>query len=163
MKKSILIIMILFIIGFVSPVSAEQYSFEELVPGLGSASRADQFGGYYRYARVEVFASDDNASYTVSLIGVENISQVGAVSPISTSVKKFTGSNRYIIYILPRSGMSCPSDANYCFGAGSDYSSSTVIQGNECRGGMCSMYGIRVNNRKIFTGYNVNVKYEFFY
>ena len=71
--------------------------------------------------------------------------------------------NRYIIYILPRSGMSCPSDANYCFGAGSDYSSSTVIQGNECRGGMCSMYGIRVNNRKIFTGYNVNVKYEFFY
>ena len=163
MKKNLLKILLIVVIIIVPNAKAQLYSFNQNVPAFGKVSNAQQFGAYYKYVKVIVNANSSSASYSLSFIGTSSISKVNSVSPLATSAKNFTGTNTYTIYILPRSGMSCPSDASYCFGAGSDYSSSTVIQGNECDGKMCSLYGVRINNKKVFTSYDINVRYEFFY
>lgn len=160
-RKILLIVLVSFLV-FSQSVKAEQFTHNnQSLSANSKISFAEAWGDTYKYVRVKVKAKSSSASYTVSLIGTESISKVNSVSALNTSPKKFSGTTQYIVYILPRSGMSCPSDASYCFGAGSDYSRTTVIQGNECNGKMCSLYGIRINNKKLFNTYNVDVNYEF--
>lgn len=161
MKKNILLLIgIVCILTFATDVKA--YSFSGTIGALGKISDAQQFGGiYYKYIRMTVKADSSDAKYTVSYIGTNNsASSFNLVNPINTSGISFTGSSQKIIYILPRVGMGCPSDANYCFGAGTNSNGTTVIQGNECNGSMCQVYGVRVNNKKL-SSYNVNVTYDF--
>ena len=159
----LLLLGVLVLVLFIPSVSAQQYILNDAyLGGNGKVSDAQQSGDYFKYVKVTVKAKSSSAKYTVSLIGTSPISGANSVSPINTSTMNFTGDSTYIIYILPRSGMSCPSGASYCFGAGSNTSGTTVIQGNECSGSMCSLYGVRVNNKKLLTGYNIDITYEFF-
>lgn len=162
MKKVAIITILTICLLFCESAKAETFTHNsQSLSANSKVSFAEAFGDNYKYVKVKVKAKSSSASYTVSLIGTNSISKVNSVDALNTSSKKFTGTTQYVIYILPRSGMSCPSDASYCFGAGSNYSGTTVIQGNECSGSMCSLYGIRVNNKKLLTSYNIDLSYEF--
>jgi len=126
-----------------------------------SSSNADLIGDYYKYVRIELNVNIDS-KFSVTMIGANNVSGLGGASAINYSPKLSISKNKtFILYILPRNGMSCPSDANYCFGSGSDLTKNTVVQGNECDGKMCSVYGVRLHNENKLKSFNYNMKYEF--
>jgi len=145
----------------ITDVKAE--SFSGYLAGKNKISNGKSLGTTNsRYLKMTVQADSKDASYTVSLVGANSYSSINMVSPINTSVRKFTGKKKYTIYILPHSGMGCPSDADHCFGAGASLINTEIIQGNECNGNRCQLYGVRINNKKIIAGYNVNVSYDFY-
>lgn len=164
MKKKIIICLTIAIMFIGSNV----YAVGETVTGkLGaggsySTSNKNLLGDYYKYIRIE-FTPDKDAKYYVSLIGANSVSGLGSASPINPSIELSAkaGQTR-IIYILPRSGMGCPKDANYCFGTGTSMSKTTVVQGDECNGHLCNIYGLRIKNKRTFTSYGFTMKYEFF-
>lgn len=157
--KKILAIFVVAICTFsCSQVFASANTYTKSLTSKGMTGALDYFGSKYKYAKVTIKPDNSKALYTVSLIGTDYVSKLYSVSPIGTSIE-FSGSSSRTIYILPRSGMGCP--GGYCFGVGSNYSATTMIQGNECNGEMCSLYGIRIKNKKNLT-YNVTYSYEFF-
>ncbi len=162
MKKILYFLIFISIFSFVTPVHA--YGFNAELTPKSQASNGQLLEGYiyYRYMRVVTQANSTNANYSISFVGSQNVSGINFNDPIGTLNVKCTGTKQYITYILPRVGMACPSDATYCFGAGKNDNSTTLIQGNECNNGWCNLYGVRIKNNKLFESYNVNVTYEFF-
>ena len=164
-KKGFLVGILVSILFLATNANAETFgdTVSGKLGGNGSYSTtASILGDYYKYVRIE-FTPDSDAKFYVSLIGSNTVAGLGSVKAINPSIelsaKKDTTK---IIYILPRSGMACPSDANYCFGTGTNYTKTTVVQGDECSGSMCSIYGIRIKNKKLLTSYGFTLKYEFF-
>lgn len=131
--------------------SREQFSDAQLL--------AD--GTKYRYLKIISKADSQDANYSISYVTCNHISKINTITPMGTSPVEYKGTRTYVTYILPRIGMSCPTDADYCFGAGKNDNSTTLIQGNECDGKWCSIYGVRVKNNKYFKSYNITVEYNF--
>lgn len=165
MKKKIMLGVAVCIIAvfIMTPIAnAQQTSFNSMLISNGNLSNVTPLGTEkYKYVVVTAKASSNDALYTVSFIGSNSTTGSAHVYAISTSVKKFSGKKKYNIYILPKSGMRCPSQADYCFGAGAITTGTTVIQGNECNNNFCPAYGVRINNKKSIN-YNISVTYEFF-
>ena len=162
MKKILYFLLFISIFAYVKPVHA--YSFSAHLSPKAQVSNGFQFEGYdyYRYMRVVTQADSSDSNYSISFVGSKNVSGLNLTPAIGTLNVKCTGTKQYVVYILPRVGMSCPLDATYCFGAGKNDNSTTLIQGNECDGGWCNLYGVRIKNNKLYKDYNINVTYEFF-
>lgn len=162
MKKLLYSLIFISSFLFITPVHA--YGFNAQLDPNSQASDGQLIEGYiyYRYMRVVTQADSADANYSISFVGSKYVSGINLTTAIGTMNVKCTGTKQYITYILPRVGMACPSDATYCFGAGKNDLSTTLIQGNECNGDWCNIYGVRIKNNKLFKSYNVDVTYEFF-
>lgn len=76
-----------------------------------------------RYAVLE-FSANAGDKVTIYFKGTDD--WVSTATTLGHSIY-FTLKNWNKVYIVLRSGMPCPSDATYCFGAGQNYSSTTII------------------------------------
>ncbi len=164
MKKKIILFIGIFCCIFTNTnIYAAQYTVNGTLGAGGSYSTTSNIlGDYYKYIKIVITPKKD-AKYTVSLIGASSVSNLGKAKALNPSIEISTKANQSkTIYIIPRSGMSCPNDSgSYCFGTGTNLSGKTVIQGNECDGKMCPVYGIRVKNKRTFTSYDFKMTFEF--
>lgn len=162
-RKLFLLSMLVSVLFLSTQVNAKSYTVDGTLGAGGSYSTSNDslLGDYYKYIKIE-FTPKKDAKFYVSLIGASNVSSLGHADALNPSIELSAdaGSTK-VIYILPRSGMSCPAGADYCFGTGTNYSKTTVVQGNECNGKMCNIYGIRIKNKRLFTSYDFTMKYEF--
>ena len=160
----LIFVFIMFFAISVVPVNAQVFYHSGIIGGI-PLSYGEQLGFDSKYVRVEVKASSSNASYKIALIGGMNHDQLSTNNSLGTSLKKFTGNKKYIIYILPRAGKNCPNDADYCFGKGRSMTSTLITENGDCtykgNATKCNLYGIRIINSVASNSYNVSLSYEF--
>lgn len=122
-KKKILIMSIAIFCAFFTKllgVNAQTISFN-IKSGTTEWTFPDHAD--YKYAVVE-FSATEGAKTQMYFQGANN--ELSFVKTLGNS-PKFTLKSWNKVYILPRSGMACPSDATRCFGAGLSNSQTTLI------------------------------------
>ncbi len=97
---------------------------------------------HYKYAVVEFDANPNDKTTMYFFYGYHGSSIIDTTTLGKSGNFTLRGHNK--VYILPRSGMGCPVNegATYCFGAGQNYSSTSILE----QGGNIGYYGIRFSS-----------------
>ena len=146
-KKISIMLFALFLTIIMTNDNVNALSFSETISGNSCKYIDVDFintSSPFKYSKVVINSA--SKKYTISFFGrmtATNYSVIGTSKTLS-----LTGN----IYILPRSGMACPPDRQYCFGVGQSLTYTRIANNTDCTSAgvssFCNIYGIRICNKE---------------